>query len=186
MNNIAGIPDIGEGMLVAFMPRLMNRDGFYHNGKRIHIERQNEQNKYLPDWGLFVDYELIGVIDPETKGPAVSYIFDNPACNISVPRWTWKYHMGKTTRRNETNKIKAYREMTGGSFWIGMKDTYKMAFAIHARDILSSEIIDVERGNFTRPLTIFDVPRSKCRMCEIATTDLEEFIIEKLEKENLI
>ena len=67
-----------------------------------------------------------------------------------------------------------------------MQHNYGSAFAVHARDILESEIIEDYRGDFKRPLTLFDVPREKCRMCEIATIDLEEFIIEKLESEDLI
>lgn len=177
-----------ESIAQSYFPRLSA--GAKVNGIALKVVRNNESDKFDIDWAIINENEAdpdkrkIAVVDTEYKpgwkdGPGYPY--------FSIARYTMKYNKGLTDIRNETIKVRYYKMFSDRSFWMAIRADYKYAGIVIGGIIISSPIKMRPRpAGMVRDIETFDVSRNHFVFCDPFSTDIEDYILGKLEEAKII
>jgi hypothetical protein len=168
---------IAEKIIPCYFPRLSA--GIEINGKEMKFIQNNTENIYDIDWCVNWGDDQVAVIDTEYKPGWKS----NPYPFWSVARYTMKFNQGLTPLRNETIKVRYYRQFPDCSFWMPIRSDYQYAGIITGRKIIDSPIIKRENARGMIPIIdVFEFPSSSLEFCAPFQPTIENYILQKLQE----
>jgi hypothetical protein len=169
-----------ESMMTGYFPNLSS--GIEINNKFYQLKRNNIENIYLIDWGIFnKDNDMVGAIDTEHKPGWKEGWGRYPFW--SVAKYVMGYNLGKHGFAIETMKVRVFRDYPDLTFWMPLRVDYKEAGIITGRKVIESPInFRPKPVGMARDVEIFEFSESNIVFCKILEPDIEEYVISQLKK----
>jgi hypothetical protein len=168
-----------ENMVQVYFPHLCA--GAKVNKKKCRLVKNNDKNIYEIDYAIEIDGKRSAWIDAEHKQHGWGY----PKYSVAI--CTWAYNTGEHDHRTISKKVRVYREFPQASFWMPIRADYKAAGIIVAQDIIDSPVIFRTRPRgMARDIEIYEFESSQMVFGEPYENDIEDYVLEKLEKAGLL
>ena len=172
------VPDLcwsAEAVANAYFMRLA--PGAMINGNNVIFKKNNVDDIYKIDFAIHKNGKEIAWLDTEYKSGWKWNLYPF----VSVARYTFGYNKGWTHLKNETNKVKAYRQFPDRTFFMLIKSDMKQAAITTGRVVIESPLATrQDPKDFFPNMVIFNFPNSKMVLGDAFDTTIEDYVIQQL------